>query len=182
MRLSSIKLYKKGKKERLKDGAAMNEASKGAASDAPTFNSEEPNENKAAGEGKSKDEAANSAIDKSGTPTSDANPKPKRKRKKVRSRQKNIRKDHRSTEAKPAHLVAGGAEYRGRPLTTETRKKLGLDASHGAAQDGDALGRASMVDDAFDSGEWVGGDESPSNIPSRKAGGVAAKEGEDRCN
>jgi hypothetical protein len=43
--------------------------------------------------------------------------KSKRKRRKVRSRQKNIRKDHR--DVKPAHL-----QNSGRPLTVETRLRL----------------------------------------------------------
>jgi len=48
----------------------------------------------------------------------------KHKRRKVRSKQKNIRKDHR--EKKPDHLVVGRKYYQGRPLTTETREKLHL--------------------------------------------------------
>mmetsp|Transcript_1239 Transcript_1239/g.2839 ORF Transcript_1239/g.2839 Transcript_1239/m.2839 type:complete len:265 (+) Transcript_1239:110-904(+) len=50
----------------------------------------------------------------------------KRKRKKTRSRQKNIRKDNRSIEDRPTHLVRGSADYAGRPLTFETKKKLGI--------------------------------------------------------
>ena len=50
----------------------------------------------------------------------------KRKRKKTRSRQKNIRKDNRSIESRPSHLNRGSAEYTGRPLTHETKKKLGI--------------------------------------------------------
>jgi len=45
-----------------------------------------------------------------------------KRRKKVRSRQKNIYKDQR--DVKPAHLVPGHRNYRGRPLTAETRAKL----------------------------------------------------------
>jgi hypothetical protein len=49
----------------------------------------------------------------------------KKRRKKVRSRQKNIRKDHRTE--KPAHLqMHAAAEYRGRPLTPATRLVLNL--------------------------------------------------------
>ena len=51
----------------------------------------------------------------------------KRKRPKVRSRQKNIRKDNRSN--KPSHLIPGNGDYRGRPLTAETRKKLNMSES-----------------------------------------------------
>ena len=48
----------------------------------------------------------------------------KRKRPKLRSKQKNIRKDTRVN--KPAHLVPGNGDYRGRPLTAETRKRLNM--------------------------------------------------------
>jgi len=56
--------------------------------------------------------------------------KKKRPRKKVRSRQKNIRKDHRTI--KPEHLRVGGADFSGRPLTSETRNKLQLPPSNSA--------------------------------------------------
>jgi hypothetical protein len=49
----------------------------------------------------------------------------KKRRKKVRSRQKNIRKDHRAE--KPSHLqIHAATEYRGRPLTPATRLVLNL--------------------------------------------------------
>lgn len=65
----------------------------------------------------------------------------KRKRRKVRSRQKNIRKDHR--DVKPAHLVPGQRHYQGRPLTEETRARLNL---------------PTIVKSPFDaSTEWTGG-------------------------
>lgn len=53
----------------------------------------------------------------------------KRKRPKTRSKQKNIRRDHRSDDQKPAHLQLGGAgdggeEYRGRVLTEETKRRM----------------------------------------------------------
>lgn len=51
-------------------------------------------------------------------------PQRKRRRRKVRSRQKNIYKDHR--DVKPDHLTIGSVNYRGRPLTQETRQKLCL--------------------------------------------------------
>lgn len=47
-----------------------------------------------------------------------------RRRKKIRSRQKNIVKDKR--EKKPEHLIPGSKNYSGRPITLETRQKLGL--------------------------------------------------------
>ncbi len=54
--------------------------------------------------------------------------KTKKKRRKVRSRQKNIRKDNRSADEKPAHLIPGSRNYQGRPMTEETRAKLNLPA------------------------------------------------------
>ena len=54
--------------------------------------------------------------------------KMKRKRRKVRSRQKNIRKDNRSADEKPAHLIPGSRNYQGRPMTEATREKLNLPA------------------------------------------------------
>lgn len=50
------------------------------------------------------------------------------KRKKKRSRQKNIRKDKRPLDQRPAHLRVGDPEFSGRTLTSETRKVLGLPA------------------------------------------------------
>jgi hypothetical protein len=50
----------------------------------------------------------------------------KKKRRKIRSKQKNVYKDSRSLEEKPKHLVPGKRLYQGRPLTSETRTKLGL--------------------------------------------------------
>lgn len=55
--------------------------------------------------------------------------KTKSKRRKVRSRQKNIRKDSRSIDEKPKHLHVGASNYKGRPLTEETRGKLSLPPS-----------------------------------------------------
>ncbi|CAM9392192.1 unnamed protein product [Ectocarpus sp. 8 AP-2014] len=50
----------------------------------------------------------------------------RRPRKKTRSRQKNIRKDKRPADKRPAYLRAGDPEFSGRGLTEETRKFLGL--------------------------------------------------------
>lgn len=55
--------------------------------------------------------------------------KTKPKRRKIRSRQKNIRKDTRKIDEKPQHLRVGGSNYKGRPLTEETRTKLSLPPS-----------------------------------------------------
>jgi hypothetical protein len=50
-----------------------------------------------------------------------------RKRKKKRSRQKNIRKDNRLQ--KPEHLNPISKDYKGRPLTAETRRRLNMSES-----------------------------------------------------
>jgi hypothetical protein len=42
----------------------------------------------------------------------------KRKRPKTRSKQKNIRRDNRENDKKPAHLLIGSKDYQGRPLTS----------------------------------------------------------------
>jgi hypothetical protein len=49
-----------------------------------------------------------------------------RKRTKTRSKQKNIRKDNRADNLKPAHLVVKDKEYKGRPLTQQTKAVLGI--------------------------------------------------------
>jgi hypothetical protein len=64
-------------------------------------------------EGPDHDEIPNEPV----TDPDSSTGKSKRKRRKVRSRQKNIRKDHR--DVKPAHVQNGG-----RPLTAETRLRL----------------------------------------------------------
>ncbi|MGK3738247.1 MAG: hypothetical protein ACI8RD_004934 [Bacillariaceae sp.] len=53
-------------------------------------------------------------------------PSSKKKRRKVRSRQKNIYKDNRTRDEKPAHLTKGNPNYQGRPMTQATREKLNL--------------------------------------------------------
>jgi hypothetical protein len=60
------------------------------------------------------------------TPKIEPATKRKFKRKKIRSRQKNIRKDNRTIEEKPKHLLVGALNYQGRPLTEETRTRLSL--------------------------------------------------------
>ncbi len=103
--------------------------------------------------------------------------KPKKKRRKVRSRQKNIRKDNRSAEEKPAHLIPGSRNYKGRPMTQATREKLNLPppvkkpfrgnfSNNNEANDSslfvidrapDATGDDLGVKLAID--EWMGGDD-----------------------
>lgn len=134
------KKKKKGKKERAKESTTAGNPP--VAADVPKSTKEnddstgEKNDNPQQKEGPKKD-----------------NPNTKRKRPKARSRQKNIRKDNRSASDKPSHLVLGRPEYAGRPMTKETRKKLGI------FKEETSDNAASAADIAFDSGEWVGGDE-----------------------
>jgi hypothetical protein len=53
----------------------------------------------------------------------------KRKRTKTRSKQKNIRKDKRTQDQRPAHLRVGSDGFSGRALTEETRKRMGIGAA-----------------------------------------------------
>jgi hypothetical protein len=80
----------------------------------------------------------------------DTSNKKKRWKKKVRSRQKNIRKDHRAAADRPPHLVSGG----GRPLTEATRQRMGMDKT--SANKDCVHGKLSATKSAFDSGKWVG--------------------------
>lgn len=91
----------------------------------------------------------------------------KRYKKKVRSRQKNIRKDHRAESDRPQHLIVPGGG--GRPLTHATKQKLGLlhtttPPPLTANQDFVPDGKSFVIDTAFDRGEWVGnGDDGDNN-------------------
>ena len=76
-----------------------------------------------------RDSAANDTKDSAGLIThnnTEKYPGAKKKRKKVRSRQKNIYKDNRTKDEKPAHLTRGNPNYQGRPMTEATREKLNL--------------------------------------------------------
>ncbi|KAL3760823.1 hypothetical protein ACHAWU_007889 [Discostella pseudostelligera] len=100
----------------------------------------------------------------------------KKKRKKIRSRQKNIRKDHRTQNDKPSHLIVGSDAYCGRPMTKETRQKLGIQPTAKKSA------RTRVNNDAFDSGEWVGDNKPDDNTedvtadakPKMKEGGNAS--------
>lgn len=141
------KKKKKGKKERAKENSEDAEQSKDSAADeAPDGKVDDHNKNEAT---KNDDDGPDKQT------VHDQKPKKKRYRKKVRSRQKNIRKDHRSANDKPSRLVPGRADYEGRPLTDETRKRLGLEPAKG-----DDVAPSTPLDNAFDSGEWVGGEKS----------------------
>jgi hypothetical protein len=109
---SSTKKRKKGKKER-----ALSKANgeQGVKSD-----SAQPDNNLSQENSLKQNEDAEQEL-KGGTAST------KRKRRKIRSKQKNIYKDQR--EKKPEHLIVGSKNYKGRPLTAETRAKLNLPAT-----------------------------------------------------
>ena len=58
--------------------------------------------------------------------TGNVRDKNKNKRLKTRSKQKNIRKDHRSDDKKPIYLQINSENYTGRLLSDETKKRLGV--------------------------------------------------------
>ncbi|KAL7528411.1 hypothetical protein ACHAXR_002435 [Thalassiosira sp. AJA248-18] len=160
---SKKKKKKKGKKERAKENKEDAEPSKDTKADASIEKDgkleEDPvskSNNGTTAAIKTKEEDTN---DNDTTNTNTSNNK-RKYRKKVRSRQKNIRKDNRAANNKlPPHLIPGRSEYIGRPLTMETRKKLGLEEedSKKTARSTDDGDPTTSVDKAFDSGEWVGG-------------------------
>ena len=88
--------------------------------------------------------------------------KKKRWKKKVRSRQKNIRKDHRAAADRPPHLVSGG----GRPLTEATRQRMGMDTTTTNKDSSEAKSFATKS--MFDSGQWVGDVDATGHV----AGGI----------
>jgi hypothetical protein len=141
----SKKKKKKGKKERVKEGSPEVEPSKEemVAIDLPA-NEKKNDVDFDAGE--------NDARNRDGDPKIevDTSDKKKRWKKKVRSRQKNIRKDHRAVADRPHHVVSGG-----RPLTEATRQKLGLQTTTTTNADS-TIDPSSLIDIAFDSGKWVG--------------------------
>mmetsp|Transcript_6312 Transcript_6312/g.9714 ORF Transcript_6312/g.9714 Transcript_6312/m.9714 type:complete len:279 (+) Transcript_6312:165-1001(+) len=71
-------------------------------------------------EDKAKDEEIKEDCLDEGEKTANEEAPKKRQRIKKRSRQKNIRKDTRPAEARPAYLQLGSKKYTGRPLTDET--------------------------------------------------------------
>ena len=72
---------------------------------------------------------ANVGGDENASVVNKEKPATKRKKRKVRSKQKNIRKDNRTTSEKPDHLQNGKGFYGGRPLTKETREFLKMPQS-----------------------------------------------------
>ena len=139
----SKKKKKKGKKERIKEGSPELSKEETAATDLPA-NEKLDDVDDDAGE--------NDARNRDGEPKIevDTSDKKKRWKKKVRSRQKNIRKDHRAMADRPPHVVLGG-----RPLTEATRQKLGLQTTTTTNADS-SIDPSSLIDVAFDSGKWVG--------------------------
>jgi hypothetical protein len=69
---------------------------------------------------------ANNAANSDKSLSEDTSGVKKRKRIKTRSKQKNIRRDNRPDDQKPTHLKFGSKEYKGRPITFQTREKLGF--------------------------------------------------------
>lgn len=140
----SKKKKKKGKKERIKEGSPELSEEETAATDLPA-NEKLDDVDDDAGE--------NDARNRDGEPKIevDTSDKKKRWKKKVRSRQKNIRKDHRAMADRPPHVVLGG-----RPLTEATRQKLGLQTTTTTTNADSSIDPSSLIDVAFDSGKWVG--------------------------
>jgi hypothetical protein len=115
------KIKKKlGKKERQRQKEMEDTAAMDVFEPAP-----EGKDRSAGDDGKTKDASGNETA-VAHPSNGESGTKPKKKRKKVRSRQKNIRKDNRSSDKKPAHLIPGSRNYQGRPMTQETRDKLNL--------------------------------------------------------
>ena len=179
------KKKKKGKKERAKETNAETVADEEQSTikdnmittDAPKDVAKEVEQGAAATtkDNTSDGDTKNNNIDSSNVTTTNT----KRKRKKVRSRQKNIRKDNRTKEDKPSHLVVGsGVDYAGRPMTKETRIKLGLESTTTNAKYGKGVNGSTTKDvgEMFDSGEWVGGDEDKATADTDK--GVAEEDGD----
>jgi len=124
---SKIPKKKLGKKERQRQ-KQQEETSAAAATQVEVF---EPVAENSAHEqdDETRDSAAEDTKDSAGLIThnnTEKYPGAKKKRKKVRSRQKNIYKDNRTKDEKPAHLTRGNPNYQGRPMTEATREKLNL--------------------------------------------------------
>ena len=134
----SKKKKKKGKKERAQEQQpqAVQDAENATVTTTTTPNDTEQN-------------TTTTAVEPSNTGSNKNNTK--RKRKKVRSKQKNIAKDNRTANEKPSHLVLGRADYSGRPMTQTTKDKLGIKTKLKVKSN-----KAAKLDDAFESGEWVG--------------------------
>jgi hypothetical protein len=166
---SRKKKKKKDKKERIKDSSssstivnALTNINDAVNNNTKTNQVDDIDNNK-------NDATIIDAVDSSGINNNNNSTTKKRYKKKIRSRQKNIRKDHRSECDRPQHLsIPGGGA---RPLTHATKQKLGLlhptttpppTANHDFAVPDS---KSFVIDDnAFDSGEWIGnGDDDTTN-------------------
>lgn len=149
------KKKKKGKKERSKENAE--EAEVTTTTPAKDASTEDETKN-----GKENADSKSDDITQTAEDAKKNNPTTKRKRPKVRSRQKNIRKDNRSANDRPTHLVLGRSEFSGRYMTQETKKKLGIKDAP-AKKNNRKANKAVSADAAFDSVDWVGGDKTSEN-------------------
>ena len=133
------KKKKKGKKERLQEAATaesdgINKKNKLEVELVNTNNDEkeleatESTSNHVSNDNTEEGATANNNIHATTTTTNPISNKSK-KRRKIRSRQKNVRKDTRTSNQKPEHLKIGSPYYLGRPLTKETREFLNLPES-----------------------------------------------------
>ena len=159
---SSTRKEKKRKKERIKDGSSNTIVDTLTIIDDAVNNDTNTNQVDDADNNKN-DAEIDGVVDSSGI---DNNSTKKRYKKKVRSRQKNIRKDHRAESDRPQHLIVPGGG--GRPLTQATKQKLGLlhtatpplTANHDFVPDSKSF---VIVDNAFDRGEWFGNVDDDTN-------------------
>ena len=133
--LKKKKKKKKGKKERQLQQQKEEEEKLEATKD--ETNTEQDTSNPISADG----DNVKSEEDKQAKPKNDKPNNQKRKRRKIRSRQKNIYKDNRPINQKPDHLLPGGYEYKGRPMTTATKAKViakhGKEAMPSSSSQGD---------------------------------------------
>ena len=174
---SRQKKKKKGKKERIKDSSSSNTIVNALTNINDAVNNNTKTNQVDDIDNNKNDATIIDAVDSSGINNNNNNSTTKKRyKKKIRSRQKNIRKDHRSVSDRPPHLLIPGGG--GRPLTHATKQKLGLlhpttttippTANHDFAVPDS---KSFVIDDnAFDSGEWIGnGDDDTTN---RRGGGA----------
>ena len=163
---STIK-EKKKKKERIKDGSSNTIVDRLTIVDDAVNNNDTKTNQVDDTDNNKNDAEIDGVVDSSGI---NNNSTKKRYKKKVRSRQKNIRKDHRAESDRPQHLIVPGGG--GRPLTQATKQKLGLlhtatpplTANHDFVPDSKSF---VIVDNAFDRGEWFGNVEDGDNNQQR---------------
>lgn len=91
-----------------------------------------------------------------------------RKRRKVRSRQKNIRKDNRSLQEKPSHLIPGTPLYQGRPITPATRERLNQQSLLATTTSTSSFSNGTIKTNG-------GGKQNPTNRPDKRGNKYVAK-------